>query len=351
MLKYLSFIITFASLVSLSSSFTYAQTATPTPLTGFNGTMDATGTFTPQSNGTYDYTVSLSNYSPDCSLNTNPLFRIYDIKYGGGLVAQTVPACASTISGSISFTGFSPSDTIYFEYADANSPAGARHTWTSSSTYIFSDLIIPNPSPTPTNIPTPIPTSTNTPTPTPSNTPTPTFTPTPTPKPIRLTSLSPAKVWIGLKNSDDAGVRFDLLAEAYNGNTLITSGKIDSVPAGISGFNNAKLNTINFNSFSPLNFPSGSILGIKLYVRNACKGSAHNSGIARLWYNHSETNSRFGITIGDKPSLYYLLDNFLLGTSKGSVKKTIDIQSGDKCSPFKPFGEWTITVPLTVSKI
>ena len=200
--------------------------------------------------------------------------------------------------------------------------------------------IAAQPTPTPTNTPTPTPT--NTPTPTPTNTPT--STPTPTPTPIQITSVSPAKVWVGLKTSDDNGVKFDLKAEVYKDSTLITSGEEDSVAAGSSGFNNAKLDTINFDSFSPLDFPSGSQLKVELYVRNACTGSPHNSGIARLWYNDSAANSQFGATIGVNANNYFLLDGLVLGTSVGSgPKKTIDVQSGAICSAFKPFGTWTIT--------
>jgi hypothetical protein len=39
--------------------------------------------------------------------------------------------------------------------------------------------------------------------------------------PPQLTSLSPAQIWLGLKNSDDTGTKFDLLAEVYRNGTLI----------------------------------------------------------------------------------------------------------------------------------
>ncbi|HSW97470.1 MAG TPA: PKD domain-containing protein [Candidatus Saccharimonadales bacterium] len=178
---------------------------------------------------------------------------------------------------------------------------------------------------------------------TPDVSPTPTETPTPTP--VKLTSLSPAKIWIGLKNSDDVGVKFDVKAEVYKDSTLVTSGETDSVAAGSSGFNNAKLDTISFNSFSPIDFPSGSQLKMAVYVRNACTGSGHNSGTARLWYNDSQANSQFGATIGSNTTNYFLGDAFTLLTSAGAgPKKTIDIQSGAKCSAFKPFGTWSITL-------
>ncbi len=93
------------------------------------------------------------------------------------------------------------------------------------------------------------------------------------------------------------GIKFDLMAEAYVDGNLISSGTLDSIPRGSSGFNNANLQTIEFDSFSPVNFPEGSTLSMKVYGRNACVGSPKNNGSARLWYNDSTANSQLGTTI------------------------------------------------------
>jgi hypothetical protein len=164
------------------------------------------------------------------------------------------------------------------------------------------------------------------------------------PTPVsQITYVSPAKIWVGLKNSDDVGIKFDLKAEVYKDSTLVTSGQLNTVGGG-AGFNNAHLDTILFNSFSPVDFPTGSVLKMEVYVRNACTGSGHNSGTARLWYNDSAANSQFGATIVPNSNTYFLLNSFLLGTSAGAgPKKTVDIAAGAKCSAFKPFGTWTIT--------
>ena len=160
----------------------------------------------------------------------------------------------------------------------------------------------------------------------------------------QLTTLAPAQVWIGLKNSDDVGVKFDLLAQAYADTTLISSGELDSVAAGSSGFNNAKLDTIPFQTFPPVSVPAGTQLRLVLSVRNACVGSGHNSGTARLWFNDSAASSQFGATIDSVATSYYLLTGQTLGTAPGTgPKQTADVQSGAKCSAFKPFGTWTVT--------
>jgi hypothetical protein len=163
---------------------------------------------------------------------------------------------------------------------------------------------------------------------------------------VPLTSLGPVRIWVGLKNSDDVGIRFDLRAEARrNGTQLVGSGELASVPGGSSGFNNAKLNAITLTPVGGAGFQSGDMLSITVYVRNACSGSGKNSGGARLWFNDSAANSRFDATIGS-PATYFLRDGFSLATTPGpGPKKTVDVAAGAKCSPYKTFGTWSTTLP------
>ncbi|HEV8119834.1 MAG TPA: Ig-like domain-containing protein, partial [Candidatus Polarisedimenticolia bacterium] len=129
-----------------------------------------------------------------------------------------------------------------------------------------------------------------------------------------VTSLSPAKVWIGLFNSDDVGIRFDLQATVLKSGTPIGSGVLTSVFAGSSGFNNAVLDSIPLTLTAPVQMVSGDSLQIKLEARNACSGSTKNTGRARLWYNGQpidsgatrDAGSRFDATIGGSNTNYYL---------------------------------------------
>jgi len=160
----------------------------------------------------------------------------------------------------------------------------------------------------------------------------------------RLTSLSPAKIWIGLKNSDDVGIRFDFRAEVYLNATLAGSGQVTSVPGGSSGFNNAKSNVLSLTLPAPVEVARGSTLSLKMYMRNACSGSGKNSGTARLWYNDAVADSHFGVTIDGRTSDYFLRAESALSTEPGvGPKKTIDVAAGNKCSAFKSFGTWSIT--------
>src|SRR5262249_18257259 len=66
--------------------------------------------------------------------------------------------------------------------------------------------------------------------------------------PARLTALGPAKLWIGLKNSDDVGLRVDLRVELFSksdsGEIEITSATLSDVATGSAGFARALLYSV-----------------------------------------------------------------------------------------------------------
>jgi N-acetylneuraminic acid mutarotase len=163
--------------------------------------------------------------------------------------------------------------------------------------------------------------------------------------PPQLTALGPAPVWIGLRNSDDVGTKFDLLGEVFKNGTLVGSGELENVPDGSSGFNNALLRTINLALSAPVDIYSADTLSFRLSVRIAST-SGHRAGTARLWFNDSAANSHFGATVGGAQQSYYLDNGFLLSLSPGSgPRNTIDV-TVDRAvggNPFKPFGTWGIT--------
>lgn len=168
-----------------------------------------------------------------------------------------------------------------------------------------------------------------------------------------LTALSPAKVWVGLKNSDDVGIRFDLQAKVYRNGSPVGAGQLDSVAGGSSGFNNAKLNSIPLTLTAPVPVSPGDTLRVDVLVRNACSGSAKNSGTARLWYNGQpkdsgatrDAGSRFDATIGGTSSDYFLREAFALSTTAGTSRLVVDKAAGAKCGPFASFGSWSTTLP------
>jgi len=160
-----------------------------------------------------------------------------------------------------------------------------------------------------------------------------------------VSALGNANVWVGLKNSDDVGTKFDFLAAVLKNGVVVGSGQINDQPGGSSGFNNAILRTISMALSSGQSFCAGDTLSFRLSVRIAAS-STHVSGTARLWYNDSAANSRFTATVNGTPTDYFLLDGFVLGTSAGpGPKKTSDVLVNRNVggNPFLPFGTWTKT--------
>jgi len=153
-----------------------------------------------------------------------------------------------------------------------------------------------------------------------------------------------SSIWIGLANSDDVGIRFDLRAEVYRNSTeLVAAGELASVAGGSSGFNNAHQYTVNLWQVPGSILNPGDTLNVVLYTRNACTGSGKNSGRARLWYNDSAANSQISVNLD--PSAFYLLNGFTLGAVVGQgPRMTIDVQAGAQCSAYKPFRSWSTTL-------
>jgi hypothetical protein len=169
---------------------------------------------------------------------------------------------------------------------------------------------------------------------------------------IGLTSLSPAKLWIGLKNSDDVGTKFDLLAEVLRNGSVVGSGQLNDVPGGSSGFNNAVLRTITLILSSAVPMGPGDTMSFRLSVRIAAT-SGHTSGTVRLWYNGAaidsgpsrDAGSRFDATIGGSTSDYFLRSpGFTLDTTAGSSRVSVDkLASNSGGNPWQVVGTWSKT--------
>ena len=162
----------------------------------------------------------------------------------------------------------------------------------------------------------------------------------------------PAKVWVGLANSDDVGLRLDLLAEVLLDGAVVASGEMDDVTTGSSGFNNALLRTIP-QLTSPTSVPDGAVLGFRLSARRTCFGGGHTSGTARFWYGGAnidsgssrDAGSRVDIAVDGATSTYDVLAFDRLYTTPGASRRYTDVKvnSGAACPsrPFTSFGTWT----------
>jgi hypothetical protein len=188
---------------------------------------------------------------------------------------------------------------------------------------------------------------------------------------VDLTSpTSPAaRVWIGLKKSQDTGILFDLQAVVKRNGNEVSSGTLFGAPGGGVGFNNANLLTI------PLSIPAasdtfnpGDNISIKLFARDACVSATPQTGVARLWYDGA-ADSRLNEPALDSqgnlffPTLYLVRgddddnedsdhekDRGDLSSSPGDGpmrKRSVKVKAADSActNPFRSFGKWNGTVP------
>jgi len=179
--------------------------------------------------------------------------------------------------------------------------------------------------------------------------------------PSLLTELSPSKAWIGLKNSDDVGLRVDLYAEVFlkidGVTTLVGQGQLLNQSTGSSGFNNAILKTTTLAlTGGAVPVEAGAPMEFKLSVRRTCSGGGPVSGTVRLWYNGQaidtgatrDAGSRFDATINRYTRNYFLREGFTLNTAAGTSRLSIDkvVNSSVTCSgsgrPFTLFGTFTL---------
>jgi alpha-tubulin suppressor-like RCC1 family protein len=158
-----------------------------------------------------------------------------------------------------------------------------------------------------------------------------------------LASAGLSSVWLGLKNSDDIGTKFDVLAEMIKNGSVVGSGQVNDVSGASSGFNNAVQLAIGVVLASATNFGAGDTLGIRLSVRVAATG--HRSGTARLWFNDASANSRWQMMVNGVTRTLYMTTGFVLSPAVGTGPgATIDVfvDRAVGGNPFKPFGTWTM---------
>jgi DNA/RNA endonuclease G (NUC1)/PKD repeat protein len=175
--------------------------------------------------------------------------------------------------------------------------------------------------------------------------------------PPRLTALGAAKVWIGLKNSDDVGLRVDLRTEVLVDGVVVGSAEASNVATGSSGFNNAQLNTLALALTGTTDVPAGTQVAFRPSVRRTCSGGGHASGTVRFWFGGAaidagatrDAGSRFGATVDGGALQFYARASNALTMSPGSAKTSVDIavNSSVACParPFTSLGTWSLMLP------
>ena len=172
-----------------------------------------------------------------------------------------------------------------------------------------------------------------------------------------LTAIGPARIWIGLKNSDGDGLRVDLQGRVLVNSVAVASGVLNNVNAGSSGFNNAVLQAIALSLATGVDVPAGAQLSVEIAARRTCASNGHNAGTVREWYNGQpvdsgpgrDAGSRFRMTLGGTTSDYFLRSGFAVSTTAGSTRQSVDaVVTGQSPCPARPFtslGVWSVILP------
>jgi hypothetical protein len=175
----------------------------------------------------------------------------------------------------------------------------------------------------------------------------------------QLSFLGLGRMWIGLKNSDDQGTRFDVRTEVYKNNVLVASGLTRCIVGVTRNPSRALEATISFDAFSPVTFNFGDVLSLRILTRigtNAndtkCPGHANAVGL-RLYYDGSQRQSLFTAELSpDPPSDFFLhtsnsVDYFddSAPTAAAPLFKDSQTVSFSGGNPWKPVGTWSVTMP------
>ncbi len=172
-----------------------------------------------------------------------------------------------------------------------------------------------------------------------------------------VTALTPAHLWIGLKNSDDQGTRFDLKTELLKNGTPVASALQRCITGLARNAADAKEAVVPFGSFPPVSFASGDVLALRVSTRigtnpneTRCTGPGGNHTNAaglRLYYDAANRPSRFEATIAPDPNraLYLRSDGALnatapaAGTAKTKDSGGVNFAGGN---PFSTIGTWSL---------
>jgi hypothetical protein len=178
-----------------------------------------------------------------------------------------------------------------------------------------------------------------------------------------LPPLGPAKLWIGLKNSDDQGTQFDLRVELYkNLTTLLSAGEALCVTGVTRNPSLAKQVEVAFGQVAEDSLNSGDQLSLRILTRvgtnvdgTKCSGpgGSHNSAVGlRLYYDAMSRPSRFGAETPPDPLSGFFLhssstDFFDTAAPTASTPKYKDSSAVSFVdgNPWKAIGTWSMTVP------
>ncbi len=118
-----------------------------------------------------------------------------------------------------------------------------------------------------------------------------------------LTSLSNLRIWLGLKNSDDQGTRFDVRAEVRRNGVLVASGESRCIQGVTRTPGLAKEVSIPFNPFGSVPPDGPNTLSLSVYTRIGTDGAGafcggHSNAVGlRLYFDAADRPARFDATV------------------------------------------------------
>ncbi len=120
-----------------------------------------------------------------------------------------------------------------------------------------------------------------------------------------LTAFSSVHIWLGLRNSDDVGTRFDILVEAFRNGALLVSGQLMCIQGLTASPGSATEVSIPFGSFAPAAFNGTSdLLSLKLSTRigtsaagGLCGGHSNAVGL-RSYFDATNRAAHCDATLG-----------------------------------------------------
>ena len=188
-----------------------------------------------------------------------------------------------------------------------------------------------------------------------------------------LSVLSPAHVWVGLKNSDDQGTQFDLKVELLQNGSPVASGLTRCVTSVTRNPASAREVVVSFDPFAPVPLASGDVLALRVSTRIgttvgdakcAGPGGSHNNARGlRLYYDSTNRELRFDATIppGASEDLFLRSDGGNCpngdGESQGVITRflspTAPVSATPKCkdslgvnfnggNPYSVIGTWSL---------
>jgi uncharacterized protein len=176
---------------------------------------------------------------------------------------------------------------------------------------------------------------------------------------ISLRDTSPARLWLGLKNSDDQGTRFDVSVVLRANGAPLTEGLTRCVTGITRSPSKALEVTVPFGPVAPNALNPGDVLSLEVLTRigtnpddSKCGGHSNAVGL-RLYYDGLTSPSQFGAEITPDPLATYFLH---ANTTSAFFDTTPPIQKQPKQkdsgpiafaggNPWKSVGIWSRVLP------